>query len=722
VSRIANEPAPTAAQGEVVFPGNLKANPRLSQWLRIHPEGSIAVTPGKVEIGQGILTAIAQIAADELDVDLARIRLVPATTAESPNEGVTSGSLSVQDCGVAVRFVCAEARQLFLEAAAERLGVSVVELRVEDGTVTGPGNARTSYWELAEQVSLDRDASCRIAPKPAGARRLAGASAPRIDIPDKVFAAPCFIHDMMLPGLLHGRVLRPDTPRARLAAFDEEAVRASAGVVAVVRDGDFLGVVAETEDASAAALERLRAAATWSGGETLPDEGNLRGWLKSQPAESKVVDARGTPRSGVRTLRRSYARPFIAHGSIAPSCALAQWHKGGVRVWSHCQGVYNLRADLALVLRLPPESIVVQHVEGAGCYGHNGADDVALDAVLLARSVAGQPVRVQWTRADELARSPLGAAMTIEIEADLDAHGEIAAWRHALWSNGHVARPGRNEIPTLLAASEIANPFPRFIATNPPLAGGGGADRNAVPLYDFAGSVVTNHRLLVMPLRTSSLRSLGAFANVFAIESFLDELAAERGEDPVAFRLRHLSKPLARAVLEAASARAGWRQRPRGSGRGQGVGLARYKNTGAWCAVVAEVDVEDEVRVRRLTIAVDVGETVNPDGVVNQIEGGAIQATSWAVKEAVRFDATRVTSDQWDAYPILRFSEVPAVEVEVLSRPDERPVGAGEAAHGPTAAAIGNAVFDALGVRVRDLPITRDSIIAAMEIDPDADT
>jgi CO/xanthine dehydrogenase Mo-binding subunit len=722
MSQIPNEPAPTAAQGEVVFPGNLRANPRLSQWLRVRPEGVVEVSPGKVEIGQGILTALAQIAADELDVDLARIRLVAASTAGSPNEGVTSGSLSVQDCGVAVRHVSAEARALFLRAAAARLGVAEAELAVQDGTIAGPGNARTSYWELADQVPLDRDATCRIAPKPAAARALAGLPASRIDIPDKVFGAPRFIHDMTLPGMLHGRVLRPDQPRARLVALDEAAVRASPGLVALVRDGDFLGVVAETEDAAAAALERLRAAATWSGGEALPDEADLRRWLRSQPVESKVVHASGTPAAGARTFRRSYSRPFIAHGSIAPSCAIAEWHEGGVRVWSHCQGIYNLRADIALVLRRPPDEIVVQHVEGAGCYGHNGADDAALDAVLLARAVQGRPVRLQWTRADELARAPFGAAMEVEIEAALDGSGEIVAWRHDLWSNGHVARPGRNEIPTLLAAGEIADSFPRFIATNPPLSGGGGADRNSVPLYDFPSTVVTNHRLLTMPLRTSSLRSLGAFANVFAIESFMDELAAERGEDPVAFRLRHITEPRARAVLEAAAARSGWSTRPRGEGRGWGVGLARYKNSGAWCAVVAEVEVEEEPRVRRLTIAVDVGEVVNPDGVANQIEGGAIQAASWALKEAVRFDASHVTSDHWDAYPILRFSEVPAVEVEIMGRPDERPLGAGEAAHGPTAAAIGNAVFDALGVRVRDLPITRERIIAAMEGHPGGDT
>ncbi|HEX8168403.1 MAG TPA: molybdopterin cofactor-binding domain-containing protein [Beijerinckiaceae bacterium] len=717
MSTVPNAPAPASAQGAVLFPGNLKANPRLARWLKLSPEGFVAVSPGKVEIGQGILTALAQIAADELDVDLSRVHLVPASTALSPNEGVTSGSLSVQDCGLAVRFVCAEARAIFLAAAAQRLGVPEDALAVEDGTISGPGNARTSYWELAEEVSLDRDATCAAAPKEAAARRLAGTPVPRLDIPDKVFGIPRFIHDLTLPGMLHGRVLRPEAPRATLAALDEVAARAVPGFVALVRDGDFSGVVAETEEAAEAALAALRAGARWSGGEALPDEGGLAGWLESQPVETKVVAAREAPSAPrpARTMRRRYTRPFIAHGSIAPSCAIAQWSDAGVRVWSHCQGIYNLRSDLAIVLSRPPESIVVEHVEGAGCYGHNGADDVALDAVLLARAAQGRPVRVQWSRADELARAPFGAAMAVEIEAGLDEDGGIVDWRHGIWSNGHVARPGRNETPTLLAASELEKPFPRFVATNPPLATGGGADRNSVPPYDFPSYAVTSRRLLAMPLRTSALRSLGAFANVFAIESFLDELAGERGEDPLALRLRHLSDPRALAVLEAAASRAGWAAWTPRESTGHGLAFARYKGTGAWCAVVAEVEVLDEVRVRRLVVAVDVGEAVNPDGVANQIEGGAIQAASWTLKEAVRFDRVRVTSDAWERYPILTFSEVPAVEVEIVNRPDERPLGAGEAAHGPTAAAIANAVFDALDVRVRDLPITRERIVAAME-------
>jgi CO/xanthine dehydrogenase Mo-binding subunit len=715
MSAAPNAPAPVSAQGAVLFPGNLRANPRLSQWLGFSLDGIVEVSPGKVEIGQGILTALAQIVADELDVELSRVRLVPATTARSPNEGVTSGSLSVQDCGVALRYVGAEARAIFLAAAAERLGVPEDALAVEDGTIMGPGNARTSYWELAAEVSLDRDATCRAAPKPVSARRIAGSSAARLDIPDKVFGQPRFIHDLCLPGMLHGRVLRPDAPRAPPTAFDDAAARRVPGLIAVVRDGAFAGVVAETEHAAEAALARLRAGAGWGEGETLP-EGELAAWLKSQPVETKVVDARGSPPAAppARTLRRAYTRPFIAHASIAPSCAIAQWSGDKMHVWSHSQGMYNLRADLALVLALPLERIVVEHVEGAGCYGHNGADDVALDAVLLARAAQGRPVRVQWSRADELARSPFGAAMAVEIEADLDGAGEIVGWRHAIWSNGHVARPGRNDSPTLLAASELEKPFPRFIATNPPLATGGGADRNSVPLYDLPAFEITSHRLLTMPLRTSALRSLGAFANVFAIESFLDELAAERGEDPLALRLRHLRDPRARAVLEVAAARAGWSAwRPR-EGAGHGIGFARYKQSGAYCAVVAEIEGDADIRVRRLVVAVDVGETINPDGVANQIEGGAIQAASWTLKEAVRFDRTRVLSDAWESYPILTFSEVPAVEVEIVARPEEKPVGAGEAAHGPTAAAIGNAVFHALGVRVRDLPLTRERILAAM--------
>ena len=708
-----NTPSPSE------LPISLAANPRLSSWLRFSTRGHVVVSPGKVEIGQGVITALAQIAADELDIDISRVRMTPASTASSPNEGVTSGSLSIQQSGRALRHVCAETRQIFLERASSRLGTDIDMLKIEDGTIRGPGNVSTSYWELADDISLEREATPDVVGKPAAQRALAGNSVQRIDIPSKVFAQPQFIQDRAPPGVLHGRVLRPEISGAKLAELGEDSARAVAGLVSIVRDGSFAGVVCETEHGAEAALKALRQSATWSGGDELPDEHDLASFLRSQPVESKVIAIRKAfmPSPVARTIKRQYARPYIAHASIAPSCAMAQWSGDHVHVWTHSQGVYLLRADLALVLRLPVHNITVEHMEGAGCYGHNGADDVALDAALLARSASGRPVRVQWTRADEMSHAPFGAAMAIEIEADLDAQNEIVGWRHGIWSNGHAARPGRAAQPALLAGTEIDPPFPRMISSNPPPANGGGADRNSIPLYDFPSWLIESHRLQTMPLRVSALRTLGAHGNVFAIESLLDEIACKRREDPVAYRLRHLRDERARDVIRAAARRAGWKPERR-TGIGHGFGFARYKNTGAYCAAVAEVEGTHELRVRNLTLAVDVGEAINPDGVINQIEGGAIQATSWTLKERVRFDRSRITSRTWSDYPVLRFSEVPAVDVELIQRGEEDPLGAGEAAHGPVTAAIANAVFDALGVRVCRLPITRDVLIAAMEEGP----
>lgn len=698
------------------LPVSLVANPRLSSWVKFTGDGRVAISPGKVEIGQGLVTALAQIAADELDVEIGRIEMIRASTATSPNEGVTSGSLSIQQSGRALRHACAEVRRRFLTAASERLGVDASLLDVDDGTISGPGNVRTSYWELAGNVSLDHDATADATAKTATRRAVAGHSVQRIDIPDKVFARPRFIHDSALPGLVHGRVLRPDISGAKLIALDEAAARAVPGLIAIARDGGFAGVVADTEAAAEAALKALRKGATWSAGEPLPDEDDLAGFLKSQPVETTIIDTRTvTTRGPVRTLRRQYTRPYIAHASIAPSCAMARWEGDRIHVWTHSQGVYLLRADLAIVLKLPAESIVVEHMEGAGCYGHNAADDVALDAVLLAKAADGRPVRVQWSRHDEMFHAPFGAAMAIEIEADLDTDNEIVGWRHAIWSNGHAARPGRAAQPALLAATEIANPYPRMISTNPPAANGGGGDRNSVPLYDLPAWTITSHRLLTMPVRTSALRTLGAQGNVFAIESLLDEIATLRGEDPIEFRLCRLRDDRAKDVIRAAARRAKWKPEKRSS-VGYGIAFARYKNTGAYCAAIAEIEGAEDIHVKRLTLAVDVGEAINPDGVINQIEGGAIQATSWVLKERVRFDRTRIISTSWTDYPILTFSEVPAVDVEIIQRPEIEPVGAGEAAHGPVTAAIANAVYDCLGVRVRDLPITRDRIIAAMEL------
>lgn len=700
------------------LPASLAANPRLSSWLKFATGGHVVVSPGKVEIGQGIITALAQMAADELDVDISRVRMQRASTALSPDEGVTSGSLSIQQSGRAVRHVCAEIRRIFLEKASDRLGTNINALEIEDGMIRGPGNVSTSYWELAGEISLDRDATVNAIPKHAGQRRLAGSSVRRIDIPDKVFARPRFIQDRRMAGMLHGRVLRPEVSRANLAELAEGSARVVAGLVAIVRDGNFAGVVCETEHGAELALKALRKGATWSGGETLPDQDDLASFLKSQPADSSVIDRRNAASSlaVAQTVTRQYTRPYIAHASIAPSCAIARWDGDRIHVWTHSQAIYLQRIDLARVLRLPIENVTVEHMEGAGCYGHNGADDVALDAALLAKAAEGSPVRVLWSRADELTHAPFGPAMTVEIAADLDAGGDVIGWRHSIWGNGHTSRPNGKEPPKLLAAAELKNPFPRLVATNQQQPYGG-ADRNAIPLYDFPAWQVEFHRLLVMPIRTSALRSLGGQCNVFAIESMIDEIVCARGEDPAAFRLRHLWDERARAVIEAVARQTNWKPEKQ-AGIGHGLGFARYKNLGAYCAAVAEIEATDEIRVRKLTLVADVGEAINPDGVLNQLEGGAVQATSWALKERVRFDRQRIVSASWSDYPILRFSEVPEVEVILLPRPDIEPLGAGEAALGPVTAAIANAVFDALGVRIRDLPITRDRLLQAFEKTP----
>lgn len=709
-------PAATAP-APAKLPGSLETNRRISKWVSIDRDGTITITPGKVEIGQGIVTALAQIAADELGVSFSRIRMVPASTAASPDEGVTSGSQSIQESGTAVRWVCAEVRALYLAAAAERLGVPASTLRVTDGTIVGEGNAATSYWELADPKLLEREATASAKPLLSTARAIAGQGVQRIDIPDKVFGRRRFIHDLQISGMLHGRVVRPARPGAKLTALDDTKARALAGIVAVVRDGNFLGVVAESEHIAVKAQEQIAKGATWEGGAALPDPGNLRGWLTSQPAETTISAKQEGNKAApkVKTLRREYTKPYIAHASIGPSCAIALWPvDGSVEVMSHSQGIYNLRADLQKVLGLPLEKIVVTHAEGSGCYGHNAADDVALDAVLLARAVPGRHVRMAWSRAEELAWGPLGPAQTVAIEADLDASGEVVAWRHDIWANGHTSRPGRAKIPTLLAGYHIGNAFPMEPAVNPPLPGGGGADRNSIPAYDFPNWCVTNHRVLNMPIRASAMRSLGGFANVFAIESFVDELAAEWGEDPVQWRLRHLPDPRARAVVEAAARRAGWTDWKKREGFGHGIAYARYKHNQAYCAVVAEIEVDAAIRVHRLVAAVDVGEVINPDGVANQTEGGCIQAASWTLLEAARIEDGRIASDSWETYPILKFSEVPQVEVEILDRPEERGMGGGEHTMGPVAGAIANALYNALGVRVRELPITPERIVAAM--------
>jgi nicotinate dehydrogenase subunit B len=711
---------------------SLAANPQPGGWVDFGVDGIVTIHPGKVEYGQGVWTALAQIAAEELDVGLDQVRVAGVSTSSSPNEGVTSGSRSIQDCGGALRHVCAQVRAAFLAEAAEKTGTDAAGLEVRRGVArTGAGQAGLSYWSLDEAALLGRAAQLNAAAKPPAQWSVAGRSAPRIDLPDKATGRPRFLHDLVLPGMLFGRVIRPPAPAATLDGMGEADL--PDGVVALVRDGSFLGVIAESDRIAVTAAERLAQAARWTVRESLPDEDDLKGFLLSQPTEDQPVVRHPDPEAAAQVSRAcaaEYTRPFIAHGSMAPSCAIARWDDGDrISVWTHGQGPFPLRGALAGGLGLDPAQVTVRHVEGAGVYGHNASDDAAADAVLLARAVPGRPVRVQWSRPDELSWGPLGSAMLARLSAGLDSGGRIRSWRQDVWSNGFVGRPGTGGEPRLLALSHVAGGAPISAAQDGAPSGAMGATRNAVPAYDIPDLEVTRHRLLTMPLRTSSLRSLGAFLNVFAIESFMDELAGAAGADPVEFRLAHLSDPRARRVIEEAAAMSGWArsrtggargessrgESSRGEGTGLGLAFARYKGTSGYCAAVAEVAADTSISLRRLWLAVDVGRVINPDGVINQVEGGAIQSASWALRERVRFDRARITSVTWDSYPILRFTEVPEVAVRIVAAPGEPETGAGELAQGPVAGAIGNAVADAVGVRVRDLPLTTEQVTRAIE-------
>lgn len=723
---------PVAAQAPAkpLLPGSLNSNRMLDGWLRINANGSVTMFTGKVELGQGILTALTQIVSDELDVDLKRLEVISGNTALTPNEGVTSGSLSIQDSGTALRFACAEARGLLLQAAATRLGVAPTDLSVNDGSITqtnAASGARTSYWELTGEVSLKREAIAKTAFKPTSQHRLIGQSLKRRDIPAKVTGGEAYVQDMRLPHMVFGRVVRPNSPRGRLVAVDEAAARRMPGVVAVLRDGNFLAVAAKREEQAIAAAQALRKSARWDEPADLPPSGAaLFSYMKMQRTQDTVVgekkDASAAP--ATRTLEVEYTRPYQAHASIGPSCAVAEWRNDKLQVWCHSQGVFPLRGDLAKGLRTPLENITVMHREGSGCYGHNGADDVAMDAALLARALPGVPVKLQWMREDEFGWEPLGSPMVMKLKASLDASGKVVDWNHELWSYAHSTRPYDPEGVNLLAAWHIQNPLPAGPARNIPQPSGG-SDRNAVPLYVFPQQKVTNHLLLDTPIRTSALRTLGAYANIFALESFMDELADAAGTDQVEFRLKHLSDLRARAVIERTASLAQWQStatsRPAqavgGVLKGRGLGFSKYKNLAVYCAVIVDVAVDTRsgtIRVERAWSAVDAGLVINPDGLRNQIEGGIIQSASWTLHEAMQNDSTHKLTHNWTDYTILRFPQVPQLQVELINRPEERPLGVGEGSQGPTVAAIANAFANATGRRLRDLPLTPERVKQAL--------
>jgi CO/xanthine dehydrogenase Mo-binding subunit len=701
------------------LPGDLNSVRKIGAWIQINADKTVTLLIGKVELGQGILTAVAQICADELDIDWKQLKVVSGDTALVPNEGVTAGSFSMPNCGPAVRQASAEARKIMLDLAAEKLKVPADKLTVKDGIVSAPGAGSVSYWDLAVGQALEREATGAVKPKAPKDYRYVGKDVPRLDIPAKMLGEEIFVHELRPKGMLYGQVTRPPTYKAKLASLDSSAVEKMPGVVKVVRSGSFLGVIAEREEQANAAAQALFNAAKWDIEKDLPGNDGMQDWLmKTKPA--RIIETKKQPRAGgdpaVKTMEATYYRPYHMHASIGTSAAVATMGADGVMtIQTHSQSVFETAEAIAKMLGLEVSKVRCQHVQGSGCYGHNMADDAAADAALLAAAMPGKPIRLQYTREGEHRWEPYGSAMVMKAKAGLDKDGNVLDWDLHLWSTPHGTRPNKNP-GNLLSARYLEKPF----AMPTPQNNGGpnfAADRNAIALYDFPGHNVLTHFITDMPLRVSSTRGLGAYANVFAIESFIDELAVAAGVDPVQYRLRFMKDERARDVIVKAAELFGWDKWKKREGRGRGIGFAKYKNIAGYCAVALEVEVNKRngrIRVLRAAAAADSGHIVSPDGVRNQIEGGLIQSLSWTLKEEVKFDDTGVTSQDWASYPILTFNEVPSIEVALIDRPGAPFLGTGEASQGPTGAALANAAFDAVGVRFRRLPLTPDRVKAGL--------
>lgn len=708
---------PPAVAEAPKLPGSLDDERFLDSWIRIDSSGEITVFTGKAELGQGIRTALIQVAAEELKVQPNDITLVTADTGRTADEGFTAGSQSMQNSGTAIRNAAAQVRELLIAEAGRRFGQPPEKLRAEKKAIVGPEGKSASYGELVSGQFLHVEAQPQSKLTPQALFTVMGQPVQRVDIPAKVTGGVAYVQDMRLDGMVHARIVRPPSPGATLKSLDTAGVKAMPGVISVIKDGNFLAVVAEGEFQAIKAMRALQQAAQWDERETLPDEANLWAELQGMEREVGTVAEAGAPAfPNGATFEATFTRPYTMHGSIGPSCSVAHMKDDGtVDVWTHTQGVFPDRKAIAQMLAMPLEKVRLIHTEGSGCYGHNGADDAAADAALIAMKIPGRPVRVQWMRDQEHAWEPYGPAMVTKVRASLDANGKIDNWTFDLWSNTHATRPG--SAGALLAARLKENPFPpdpaKMVIT--PLGNG---DRNADPLYVIPNKKVLWHFLPDMPVRVSALRGLGAYANVFSIESTMDELAIAAKADPVEFRLRHLQDPRASDVVRMAAEQFGWGQGEMPADHGRGFAFARYKNHAAYLAIALELKIEREtgrVRVLRAVSAIDSGEVVSLDGIRNQTEGGILQSISWTLYEGVTFDKTRITSIDWASYPIMRFASVPdSVEVHVMDRPGEPFLGTGEAAQGPTSAAVANALRNAIGKRLVDLPLTRERVKQAI--------
>ena len=697
--------------------GSLKTNPLLDAWIKITPGGKVTVFTGKVELGTGVRTALLQIAAEELNMAPSLITFLTADTGLSPDEGLTAGSHTIADSGSALLNAAAQVRGLLVDAAAKRLGVDGALLNVRDAKITAPDGRAVTYGEAVQSVDLHRNATPTSPLKDPKTFKVIGTSMPRLDIPGKLTGGASYVQDMHMPNMVHARVVLPPAYDATLLDINEAEVLKIPGVVKIIRNGNLLAVVAKGEWQAVLAQRALSAGSRWSPGRALPDPNTVHRELKTIATQHiEIANTHAPTAPAVKTLSATYIKRYLMHGSIGPSCSVAQFENDELTVWTHSQGVYPLRDGLAEMLSMPKEKIRCIHVEGSGCYGHNGADDVAAHAALIAVTLPGRPIRVQWMRDQEHTWDHFTPAMITEVSASLDAQGHIVDWHYALWSSSHnerIVNAGR-----LMPATMLAKPFVSAPSV-PMLQPEGGGDRNAIPLYSLPNVHIMNNFSPTMPLRTSAMRSLGAHTNVFAIESFMDELAFSAHTDPVEFRLKHLQDPRAQDVIRLAAKQFGWPRAPRQANHGVGFAFGKYKNLMAYVAIAVEISVEREtgqVRLEHVVAAVDSGQIVNPDGIRNQIEGGILQSSSWTLYEELQYDTTQIRSFDWSSYPILRFSAVPSsVKVHLIDRPGSPFLGSAEASMGPTAGALANALFDATGKRLRQMPLGGDSLRQQIE-------
>ena len=712
---------------------SIASHPSLDQWIELVADGRILIHTGKVDIGQRISTALALIVADELDVDYERIDVKRTETDRDPNEGYTSGSLSMQHSGTAIRLASATARAFMLKMAAEKLDVRHDSLDVTDGLIQSRGtNISITYWELmsGKKFNVLVDNSAII--KPPQQHKFVGTRVLAKDMANIVTGKMTYIHDMVLSDMLHARLVRPPHYLATLKSLDENLIeRLGESNISVVRDGNFVAVAGPDEYAAIKAATRLAASANWDLEGGLPTKDLFDSLTSNKrislpiapggaPVEEPVPPLGNVSEKATVSISARFEKPYHMHGSIGPSAGCALFEENKLTVWTHNQGVYPLRVAMAEALKMDKDDIHVAFVPGSGCYGHNGADDAAYDAALIARAIPNKPILLKWTRDDEHAWEPYGSAMVCELHASLGEDGRVINWSHESYGDTHMGRPapGRSGSPAekLLLTHLQENPLAWPIM--PPTMGAHvGVHRNLEPLYNFPNPRLVKNLVRNLPLRVSALRTLGAFANVSAMESFIDELAEAGNMSPIEFRLKYLDNKKARDVIKVLDERMTFGEAGRGSSLGAGMAFSQYKNVATYCAVGIEAEINDaaEVILHRAWIVADAGEVVDPEGLTAQLEGGLIQAASWALMEEVTYDSGGITSRDWDSYPIIRFNNIPEIHTVLMERPGEPFLGAGEASSGPTGGAIINAIYNAVGLRLRRMPFNPDQIrFAAM--------